>query len=234
MARLPRLTIPGIAQHVVQRGNNRQACFFCNKDRAFFINKLIEACEVEGVKVHAFVLMTNHVHLLMTPGTAHGISKVMQMLGRNYVRYINITYRRSGTLWEGRYKSSLVQSQNYLLSVYKYIELNPVRAGMVNSPQDYVWSSYQHNAGLKQISLITPHEEYLNLGSTAECRAKNYRSLFNVPESITVFSEIRQCLNKSKIYGNDKFREEIQYNLKRRVEPGSHGGDRRSEAFQDL
>ena len=234
MARLPRLSIPGVPQHIVQRGNNRQACFFCNNDRAFFMNKLAEACESEGVKVHAYVLMSNHVHLLMTSHTVNGISKVMQMVGRNYVRYINTTYQRSGTLWEGRFRSSLVQSQRYLLNVYKYIELNPVRAAIVAHPADYIWSSYQHNAGLKKIAVITPHEEYLNMGNSSETRAERYINLVTSPESESSTFNIRHCLNKSQIYGNDKFRQEIKENLKRRVEPGGHGGDRRSAEFQEL
>ena len=131
MARLPRLFVPGCSHHVIQRGNNRTACCYDNRDYAFYINELQASAEQFGVAVHAYVLMTNHVHLLVTPDAAQSCGKMMQSLGRKYVRYINTTYQRSGTLWEGRYKSTLVDTDSYLLVVSRYKELNPVRAGMV-------------------------------------------------------------------------------------------------------
>ena len=131
MARLPRLFVEGVSQHVIQRGNNRDACFYCDTDYALYLQKLKEASEKYQVAVHAFVLMTNHVHLLVTPKDKDGVSRMMQALGRHYVRYVNITYQRTGTLWEGRFKSSLVGSDLYFLTVSRYIELNPVRAKMV-------------------------------------------------------------------------------------------------------
>jgi len=157
MARLPRLNLPGIPQHVIQRGNNKQVSFFNDKDYVVYLDKLKLYSTKYSVAVHSYVLMTNHVHLLMTPETEQGVSQVMQALGRYYVRYINQTYERTGTLWEGRYKSTLVDSDNYFLTVSRYIELNPVRAGMVAHPADYLWSSYQCNALGKPIELITPH-----------------------------------------------------------------------------
>ena len=151
MARLPRLYVPGCSHHIIQRGNNRDACFFDEKDYAFYLQQLKISAEQSGVAIHAFVLMTNHVHLLVTPSTANACAKMMQSLGRKYVQYINLTYRRSGTLWEGRYKSTLVDSDSYFLTVSRYIELNPVRAKMVTSPSEYVWSSYRANAMGKEI-----------------------------------------------------------------------------------
>jgi len=146
MPRKPRISPIGIAQHIITRGNNRQVCFTSEEDMAFYMSCLKDYAKKHDVEVHAWVLMTNHIHLLCTPNVEHAISKMMQDVGRLYVHYFNKTYRRSGTLWEGRFKSSLVQSEEYLLSVYRYIELNPVRAGMVNDPADYAFSSYQINA----------------------------------------------------------------------------------------
>ena len=146
MARLPRFCPSGVAQHIIQRGNNRQVCFASNEDLAAYAYWLKLYSNEFDVDVHAWVFMTNHVHLLVTPSTDDGVSKFMQSLGRHYVRYFNKVYKRSGTLWEGRFKSCLVQSEEYLLQCYRYIELNPVRANMVNDPADYIWSSYQCNA----------------------------------------------------------------------------------------
>jgi putative transposase len=166
MARLPRLYVAGCAHHIIQGGNNRDACFFDEKDYAFYLQQLQISAEQFGVAIHAFVLMTNHVHLLVTPSNADACGKMMQSLGRKYVQYINLTYRRTGTLWEGRYKSTLVDTESYFLTVSRYIELNPVRAKMVTSPNEYIWSSYRGNAMGKEIQLLTPHRVYLNLGET--------------------------------------------------------------------
>ena len=133
--------LPGVPSHVVQRGNDRQACFFEQENHLFYLDCLGQACRRYEVVLHAYVLMTNHVHLLMTPVTELGISRVMQLVGNRYVQYINKSYRRTGTLWEGRHKASLIDAERYLLTCYRYIELNPVRAGMVMHPGDYAWSS---------------------------------------------------------------------------------------------
>ena len=145
MPRKPRMYLPGVPCHIVQRGNNRDVCFYSEQDYQFYLECLKSACKRYRVAVHAYVLMTNHVHLLMQPEDEAGISRVMQSLGRRYVQYINHTYRRSGTLWEGRYKSSLINAEEYLLACYRYIELNPVRANMVSHPADYRWTSYRFN-----------------------------------------------------------------------------------------
>jgi putative transposase len=178
MARAKRLNIPDVPQHVIQRGNNKQVCFFSELDYRVYLSKLKEYSEKYAVAIHAFVLMTNHVHLLATPTTAKGISDLMQNLGRYYVWHVNQRYQRTGTLWEGRFKSELVDSELYLLQVSRYIELNPVRAFMVADPADYPWSSYQANALGKSIQLLTPHPCYLALGATAAERQRNYRGLF--------------------------------------------------------
>jgi putative transposase len=146
MARKPRIALAGYAQHVVQRGNNRQATFFAEADYRYYLDCLAEASAKYDCALHAYVLMTNHVHLLVTPNQTDGIARMMQSVGRRYVQYVNYCNKRSGTLWEGRYKASLVQSERYLLVCSRYIELNPVRAGMVTRPEAYRWSSYRANA----------------------------------------------------------------------------------------
>ena len=178
MARLPRLSVPGIPQHIIQRGNNRQVCFGSDQDFSAYVHWIKESSEKHLIAIHAWVFMTNHVHLLVTPKTETGVSQLMQYLGRYYVQYFNREYRRSCTLWEGRYKSCLVQEAQYLLQCYRYIELNPVRANMVSHPAEYTWSSYAINAQGKESSLQTPHTLYLALGKTAKQRQTAYQGLF--------------------------------------------------------
>ncbi|MFT5782433.1 MAG: putative transposase [Pseudomonas sp.] len=146
MARLPRYVMPGQPQHIIQRGNNRQPIFAVEADYQFFRDALVAAAQKNGLLIHAYVWMTNHIHLLATPLQQNSISKVLQAVGRKYVQYFNYCYQRSGTLWEGRYRATVVDSEAYLLTLMRYIELNPVRAGMVGHPGDYVWSSYAGNA----------------------------------------------------------------------------------------
>jgi putative transposase len=158
MARLPRFVIPGQPQHVIQRGNDRQAIFRVEQDYSFYLEKLQEAAEKHQCDIHAYVLMTNHVHLLITPHTETGIGKTLQSIGRYYVQYFNHCYKRTGTLWEGRYKATLIDSEGYLLTCMRYIELNPVRANnMVNHPSDYPWSSYRSNALGQEDAFVTPN-----------------------------------------------------------------------------
>ncbi len=151
MPRKPRVSLAGVPEHIIQRGNNRQAIFACDDDMTVYRTWLKDYSEQLGVAIHAWVLMTNHVHILCTPKTSTAISQMMQSVGRRYVQYFNRAYKRSGTLWEGRFRSCLVQEEAYLLQLYRYIELNPVRAQIVDDPADYIWSSYQSNAfGKKQ------------------------------------------------------------------------------------
>ena len=231
MARLPLLSLPNIPQHVVQRGNNRQACFFAEQDYLVYLDKLKEYSKKYQVAVHAYVLMTNHVHLLMTPKTEKGISQLMQSLGRYYVRYVNQTYQRSGTLWEGRYKSTLVHSEQYFLLVSRYIELNPVRAAMINHPAEYPWSSFQGNALDKNIELITPHSLYLALGNNVLERKNAYQALFSTHIDELALQEIRDATNKAWVLGDSRFKQQIEQETGRRASPLAKGGDRKSIHF---
>ena len=163
MARKPRFLLPAVPQHVIQRGHNREPCFYSEQDYIRYLANLREAAKRNQVAIHAYVLMTNHIHLLVTPGHAHSISHMMQDTGRKYVRYINTRYKRSGSLWDGRFKASLVDSEFYLLTCMRYIEMNPVRAAMVNHPSEYRWSSYHSNAGGNRDTLLAMHPVYRRL-----------------------------------------------------------------------
>lgn len=232
MARLPRLYLSGCAQHIIQRGNNREACFYDEADYKVYLAFLKDAALKYKVAIHAFVLMTNHVHLLATPEDAHGMSRLMQAQGRKYVRYFNFTYGRTGTLWEGRYKSTLVDADTYLMTVYRYIELNPVRAQMVSHASEHPWSSYQGNALGKPIELLTPHATYLCLGKTAVERQRAYRSLFRGRMAKRDLAAIREATNKSWALGDDRFKAQIETTTGRRAVPLGRGGDRKSGKFR--
>lgn len=231
MARLPRFVIPDQPQHVILRGNNRAETFSADADCSLYLEKLKLACDKHECSVHAYVLMTNHVHLLITPHREQSLGKAMQMLGRYYVQYYNYCYRRTGTLWEGRYKATLIDSEAYLLTCMRYIELNPVRAGMVIDPSDYPWSSYHHNALGQSNDLVAPHPEYQRLGESNEARLAAYRELFKHHLSENSIAEIREATNKAWVLGNDRFKQRIQEQLSRRVEPKARGGDRKSKQF---
>lgn len=232
MARLPRFVIAGQPQHIILRGNNRDVIFRSEADYLFLLEKLQAACEKHDVQLHAYVLMTNHLHFLMTPNEESGLSKVMQMLGRYYVQYFNFTHNRTGTLFEGRYKASLIDSETYLLSCMRYIELNPVRAQMVGHPSDYPWSSYSHNALGEKNELIVEHSLYRRLGRNAEQRQAAYRQLFksHIPELL--LTQIRESTNKSWVLGTEQFKRNMESKLTRRVGPAARGGDRKSELFK--
>jgi putative transposase len=177
MARLPRLTVPGYPHHIIQRGNNRQAIFTANADYEALLAMLEEYARKAGIAVHAYVLMSNHFHLLATPDTAAGIPQMMQDVGRRYVRYFNQRQGRTGTLWEGRYRSTLIQAERYLLACMAYIDLNPVRAGIALAPEDYPWSSHGHYVGLRNDRLVSPHPLYWELGNTPFARDAAYAEL---------------------------------------------------------
>jgi len=222
MARLPRVSPIDIPVHIIQRGNNRQACFAADEDYGAYACWLKEYSKKYSVEIHAWVMMTNHVHLLCTPRKEGGISRMMQSLGRRYVQYFNFEYCRSGTLWEGRFKSCLVQAEPYLLEVYKYIELNPVRAGMVTEPGEYRWSSYQVNGLGKKSDLCTPHQEYLSLGEESD-RQENYRMLFSHHIESELLNEIRTSTHKGMVVGNNRFKEEIETLTGRRLKSKKRG-----------
>ena len=223
MPRPPRYPLIGVPQHVIQRGNNRQPTFFTQDDFRFYRDCLTEAATHHHCEVHAYVLMTNHVHLLLTPRRAKAIAKVIQSLGRRYVQYINSTYQRSGTLWEGRYKASVVESETYLLLCSRYIELNPVRSKLVADPTEYPWSSYHWHALGKSDPLITDHAAYLGLGSTNEERHQAYRGLVRDQSDPARLQEIRDSLNQCRVLGSDRFKDEIEAALSRRVRPAKAG-----------
>jgi len=229
MARKPRIFLPGVPQHVVQRGNNREPCFFSEEDYRYYLECLSVASKKYGCQIHAYVLMTNHVHLLVTPEEDYALSDMMQSLGRRYVRYINHSYKRTGTLWEGRFKTSLVQSEQYLLTCGRYIELNPVRANMVQTPDEYKWSSYAHHAWGKDDGCLTGHAVYQQLGSSSEQRQHAYRELFRNHMDNDLLHEIRDALNHESIFGSSYFKDKIERVLKRHIRPGKPGRPRIEE-----
>ena len=222
MPRKPRTYLPGIPSHVVQRGNNRAATFFAETDYQFYLECLDDALRRYRVALHAYVLMTNHVHLLMTPTTTDGVSRVMQSVGRRTVQYINLTYRRTGTLWEGRHKASLVSAEDYLLTCYRPLsihmgELNPVAACMVNAPGDYRWSSYAHHTLGRTSPLIEDHALYLALGVTADSRQFAYHELFRTALEAKDIHAIRTSTQYGTPLGNRRFSAEIELALGRRL-----------------
>ena len=177
MPRAPRINIAGITLHVVQRGNNKQRTFFDDDDFRVYLHLLRKMSERYDVSVHAYVLMTNHVHLLMTQSKIDGISRTMQQLASAHSRRINDRLDRTGTLWESRFKSSPIDTDHYCLACYRYIELNPVRAGLVSSPADYCWSSYLENVGLTSNASLKPHQSFLKLGPSGKTRIDRYKAL---------------------------------------------------------
>jgi putative transposase len=223
MARLPRVGPIGVPQHVIQRGNNRQVCFGSEQDMVAYVGWLKAYSKKYEVDIHAWVLMTNHVHLLCTPRANNAISQMMQSLGRSYVRHFNFIYKRTGSLWEGRYKSCLIQQEDYLLHVSRYIELNPVRAGMVDEPADYFWSSYQINALGKNSDLWTPHPLYVALDKDASQRQGAYRALFAHHIDGKLLEEIRSASNKGMAIGSDRFKDEIEELTGRRMKVAKVG-----------
>jgi putative transposase len=223
MARLPRLALPGYPHHVIQRGNNRQATFRDAADYERMLALLGEHAEREKVSIHSYVLMGNHFHLLATPESPTGLPRMMQAVGRRYVRYFNDRYQRTGTLWEGRYKAAPVQTDRYLLSCMAYIDLNPVRAGLVSKATDYTWSSYRHYAGLRNDKLIRPHALYWQLGNTPFAREAAYEDLVSrgVPSALQY--EFTASVLKGWMLGDPVFVAQAQKQTKRRLTPARAG-----------
>jgi putative transposase len=217
MPRRARIMLPGVPVHLVHRGNNRQACFPAENDRRFYLHHLRRLVKETPVQLHAYCLMTNHVHLLLTSATESGCAQLMQRLAQIHTQYVNKTYERSGTLWEGRFRSCLVQEEDYLLACYRYVEANPVRAGLVRDPCDSDWSSHRANTGSDPDPAITPHEEYRRLGSDA------YRELFKGDPRYWRTEEIRTATNGNYVLGSDAFKRAMAVRLGRRVEPGKPG-----------
>jgi putative transposase len=223
MPRKPRFQLPGVPQHVIQRGNNRQACFFAEADYFYYLDALRAAADKFGGRIHAYVLMTNHVHLLITPDRENALSEIMQSIGRRYVRYVNKEHGRSGTLWEGRFKASLVQSERYLLTCYRYIELNPVRAGMVDHPGEYRWSSYCANAQGAADETLCQHDEYRRLGTTGRERQAAYGALFSHRLDPGMVADIRDAVNHELVVGSNRFKDEVEATTNRRARMGQPG-----------
>jgi putative transposase len=227
MPRKPRYYLPGVPCHVVQRGHNREPCFSAPEDFRYYLQCLREACLKYDAAMHAYVLMTNHVHLLMTPAGKDGISRVLQTVGRRYVQYVNASYQRSGTLWEGRHKASLIDTEHYLMACYRYIELNPVRAGMVRKPCDYVWSSFRANAYGRTDALVRPHDVYLALGADDTERRRAYRALFKCDLDAADLQSLRAAVNLCVPVGNDRFKAAIERRLRQRISYNPRGRPRK-------
>lgn len=220
--------MPGVPLHLIQRGNNRQACFFADEDCRFYLDWLSEYAADNGCRVHAYVLMTNHVHLLMSADAADGVARVMKALGQRYAQYVNRSYARSGTLWEGRFRSCPVQEDAYLLACQRYIELNPVRAGMVSHPAEYPWSSYRANAQSVRDDVVQTHPLYDSLGPDRETRCTAYRELFRHALEPGLVDEIRQATNGNFALGDERFGADIAAALGRRATPGQPGRPRQA------
>jgi putative transposase len=223
MPRRARLAVAGIPWHIIQRGVNRGACFFAEDDYRFYLHYLREYSRDFGCEVHAYVLMTNHVHLLLTPVEADSASRMMKHLGQRYVQYVNRVSTRTGTLWEGRFRSCLTQAEDYVLACYRYIELNSVRAGMVTHPKHYRWSSYAANAEGKADPVITTHDQYRRLGRTGDSRQEAYRALFRAHLDPATVTQIRQATNGNYALGTEQFQAQIAANLGRRASRGKAG-----------
>ena len=239
MPRRPRIHLPGVPIHLVQRGHNRDACFFTDEDFLAYREWLGEALKKSGCALHAYVLMTNHVHLLLTPSTVQAVSQLVISLGRRYVQYINKTYGRTGTLWDSRYKSSLVHADDYLLLCQRYIELNPVRAGMVDDPAQYRWSSYRANGLGQTDDLLTPHALYLELSKGVENepdpfagRQAAYRALFRPELENEALADIRLALNQGQPLGKGRFLDQVEQMTGRRCEVRPRGRPRKREFLE--
>ncbi len=233
MARLPRIVIPNQPLHIMHRGNNRQDIFKSEDDMIRIKEDTEQSLTKANCALHAYVIMTNHLHLLITPKDKANLTLFMQSMANRYARYFNTKYQHTGTMWEGRYKSCLIDSEHYLFTLYRYIEMNPVRAGMVKTPADYRWSSYQHNALGETDRLITEHIRYKGLAINAEERYANYQQMFNNQTSSTKQDDqIAEATMRGEVVGNDAFHRQISGLLSRATKLSSHGGDRKSETYR--
>ena len=234
MARHPRLVVPGVALHVVQRGVDRRACFAHESDHLVYLSHLRSLTAHKGCALHAYCLMTNHVHLLLTPPNEHACATLMRDLGQRYVSYFNRRYGRTGTLWEGRFRSCLVDTARYVVACYRYIELNPVRAGMVRAPGEYAWSSHASNTGARIDSSLTPHDEYLALGDNGTSRIAAYAGLFEQGDQADFLAAIRDATNSgyAGLIG-DSLKQRLEANGSRPIERGKPGPKCENEVAAD-
>jgi len=227
MPRPNRICIPHHPHHVVQRGNNRQRTFRSWRDHCLYLELLEDVAFEFHIEVHAYVLMPNHVHLLLTPAEKDGLSLTMQSIGRSYVRYFNSAHGRTGTLWEGRFKASVVDSSRYCLACYRYIELNPVRAGLCRAPADYRWSSYRGNALGRPDSLLSEHEEFRRLGDDIEDRRIRYRNLVRQGLDDSVLEQFRYGSRKGLPVGTRSFVSRLEEKLQTKLGDGQVGRPRK-------
>ena len=223
MARQPRLALPGYPHHVIQRGNNRQPIVLDETDRRMLYNLWLEESQRHKVAVNAYVLLDNHFHMLLTPPSDEAMSLMMQSVGRTYVRYFNKRHNRSGTLWEGRYKSSLIDSEGYLLTCMAYIDLNPVRAGLAESAEDFSWSSYKHLAGQSIDKLVTPHALYWGLGNTPFAREAAYAEFVAGGLSVATQKTLTESALKGRVVGRPDFLTSLEKNTQRQILPQKAG-----------
>ena len=229
MPRRARIVAGGYPMHVILRGIDRTAIFFDDSDYRFFLDYLSGATDAESVGVHAYVLMTNHVHLLMTAEDAAGVPQVMKRLGQRYVQHVNRRYQRTGGLFEGRFRSSLIEADGYLLTCQRYIELNPVRAGMVEAPADYRWSSYRANALGDADAVIRTHPLYQSLAESNDARHAAYRRLFETDLDASLLLRLRECTNGGFVFGNAHFAQQIAAMIGQRTWKGSPGRPQKRE-----
>lgn len=233
MPRKPRFYLPEVPVHIVQRGHSQEAVFYEEADYRAYLDWLEEAAERYDCAVHSYVLMTNHIHILATPSTLDGVSRMMQYIGRRYVPYINDIHGSSGTLWEGRYKASLIQEETYLLACMRYIELNPVRAKVVRHPRDYRWSSYRANAEGRQDSVLSPHALYLALARREQERKQAYRALFKDHMDQQQIDEISAAWQTGTPLGNNRFKVQIETKLKTKVGQARRGRPAKKTAITE-
>jgi REP-associated tyrosine transposase len=223
MPRSLRLILPGVAVHIIQRGNNRAACFRNDSDYLVYLAHLRQLSEKYDCAIHAYCLMTNHVHLLVTPSADGACTGLMRDLGQRYVQYFNREHERTGTLWEGRFRSCLAESPRYVVACHRYIELNPVRAGMVDHPSGYPWSSYAVNSGMRSDTLVMPHPDVEALGGDPVNRYAAYRGLFEESLDPVLMQNIREATNAGYPLASDAFKVNVLEPLGWKMEPGKPG-----------
>ena len=233
MARLSRIVIPNQPLHIIHRGNNRQDILESEDDMVRIKEDIELSLSKSNCNLHAYVIMTNHLHLLITPKNKEQLAKFMQSMANRYVRYFNAKHQRTGTIWEGRFKSCLVDSDHYLFTLYKYIEMNPIKASMVKDIADYEWTSYRHNALNQTDSLITEHKLYKDLGTSAKQRCESYREMSDALNITTQESKITEATMRGEVYGSKEFHSKINDLISRSTKLTSHGGDRKSEIYKN-
>lgn len=230
MPRQPRVVLPGYPHHVIQRGHNQAPVFLERADHRFYLQLLADWKARLGCKVYAYCLMTNHVHLVIDPGeTAKKLALLMKRVAGRYTRHVNNVEQRSGTAWNGRFSSSPIDTDRYLMACCRYVELNPVRAGMVSVPQDYPWSSYRHKVGQSLCQWLDEDPCYTELGSTPSERVARYHAwvLDSIPDGEWQF--IRAAARRGQLTGDKRFREAVSRRLGRRIASRGPGRPKRRD-----